>query len=109
MRRLAYTDSLTGLPNRIRGQRALQRVASTREEGFCGFISVSVDELSVVNDAFGVEAGDLLQSVAERLQTLDTSISALARLDAGVFGLLLGEPRRRTRRRVALSRGHGGA
>ena len=90
VRRLAYTDSLTGLPNRSAMMGELQRVASTRETGFCGFISVSVDELSVVNDAFGVEAGDLLlQCVAERLQTLDTSISALARLDAGVFGLLL--------------------
>ena len=90
VRRLAYTDSLTGLPNRPAMMAELQRVASTREVGFCGFVSVSVDELSVVNDAFGMEAGDLLlQSVTERLRALDTSISALARLDAGVFGLLL--------------------
>ncbi|UOQ60570.1 EAL domain-containing protein [Leucobacter rhizosphaerae] len=90
VRRLAYVDAVTGLPNRAAMLAAMLRAVEHRAPGFCGFVTVSVDELSVVNDAFGFEAGELLlQSVATRILQLDHPIAAIARLGSGVFGLLL--------------------
>ena len=90
VRRLAYVDSVTGLPNRPAMLHSMAGVVQHRRTEFCGFVSVSVDELSVVNDAFGFDAGELLlQSVAARLRRLETRVAAIARLGGDVFGLLL--------------------
>lgn len=90
VRLLAFVDAVTGLPNRAAMLAAMLRAVEHRAPGFCGFVTVSVDELSVVNDAFGFEAGELLlQSVATRILQLEHPIAATARLGSGVFGLLL--------------------
>lgn len=90
VRRLAYVEPITGLPNRAAMLRTLQSVAQNSPAGYCGFVSVSVDELSVVNDVFGFEAGELLlRSIAARLRQFEPSTLDIAHLGGGVFGLLL--------------------
>ena len=72
LHRLAYTDALTGLPNRLALEGAL---ASTLEPPFAGSAGgvavffIDVDGFKSVNDSLGHEAGDaLLKTVAARLQ-----------------------------------------
>ncbi len=72
MRRLAYVDALTGLPNRewIKGylNKALARAEKNRTS--CAVLFVDLDGFKQVNDTLGHEAGDaLLAQVAGRLRS----------------------------------------
>lgn len=91
VRRLAYFDSVTGLVNRESMLRTIDSVFSVGSgAGFHAFVSVSVDELSVVNDAFGFEAGDrLLLESAHRLSEADMSGATIGRIGSNTFGVLL--------------------
>ncbi|TXI00577.1 MAG: EAL domain-containing protein [Rhizobium sp.] len=63
--RLAYHDTLTGLPNRAAFDRHARQVARTE----LGLILLDLDNLKFVNDTFGHRAGDeLIRTTAERLQ-----------------------------------------
>ncbi|QIM16856.1 EAL domain-containing protein [Leucobacter insecticola] len=90
VKQLAYVDSVTRLPNRMSMLQTMAKAAEKRKGGFCAFLSVSIDELSAVNDAFGIETGEqLLREATARLQDLAGPLHAIARLGAGVFGLFL--------------------
>jgi diguanylate cyclase (GGDEF)-like protein len=66
-RRMADTDSLTGLPNRSRFNEVIQDV-SLREPDWA-LLLIDLDNLKMVNDTFGHGAGDdLIRIVAERLK-----------------------------------------
>ncbi len=91
VRRLAYLDSVTGLVNResMLGTIA-DAVANGSGDGFSAFVSVSVDELSVVNDAFGFEAGDrLLLEASLRMQHVEGNRARVGRIGSNTFGILL--------------------
>jgi diguanylate cyclase (GGDEF)-like protein/PAS domain S-box-containing protein len=63
----AYTDALTGLPNRVR---LLDRLAEQGESGSpaCAVLMVDLDRFGTVNSQLGTEASDqVLAVVAERL------------------------------------------
>ena len=69
--RLAYTDTLTGLPNRAAFVERVEReIRRAEPQGtVLAVLFVDLDGFKVVNDAFGHAAGDLvLQAVAERLR-----------------------------------------
>lgn len=91
VRRLAYVDPVTGLDNRAAMMRAIDEiVALPAGDSFSAFITVSVDQLSVVNDAFGFEAGDrLLLGAARRLKTLAGDRTRIGRIGSNTYGVLL--------------------
>ncbi len=65
--RRAFTDALTGLPNRAAFNVSLSEL-DEREPGSWALFVLDVDNLKVVNDTFGHHAGDqLLQIVARRM------------------------------------------
>ncbi len=70
MRSLAYTDSLTGLPNRRGMQLALQSALATcGPDQLVAVYLMDLDGFKPVNDAYGHDVGDdLLVAVGHRLQ-----------------------------------------
>jgi diguanylate cyclase (GGDEF)-like protein len=90
----AFTDDLTGLANRRRFDRQLQReVARTGRYGhpFC-LLLVDIDYFKEVNDAQGHEAGDeALRRVANAIQSGTRGIDTGARIGGDEFAVILPE------------------
>ncbi|MBB1518769.1 sensor domain-containing protein [Aquipseudomonas guryensis] len=90
--RLAYSDELTGLPNRRLLQDRLQH-AMTREqrEGSYGaLLFIDLDHFKTVNDSLGHPTGDaLLKAVTARLGDCLRAEDTLARLGGDEFVVLL--------------------
>lgn len=92
VRRLAYSDSLTGLANRVAFTNALTAAMEEQREGpfDLAVLVIDIDEFKEVNDQFGHAAGDfLLKTIALRLQTCLTSVDFVARLGGDEFAVLL--------------------
>ncbi|EJE52754.1 diguanylate cyclase (GGDEF) domain-containing protein [Acidovorax sp. CF316] len=94
IRRLAYWDRLTGLPNRERFREAVVHAIAAQEEGAVQPLTVltlDLDRFKHVNDVLGYAFGDrLLQAVAERLQKqVQGESDMVARLGGNEFALLL--------------------
>jgi diguanylate cyclase (GGDEF)-like protein len=90
----AFTDHLTGLANRRRFERQLEReVARTRRYGrpFC-LLMLDIDHFKQVNDQHGHEAGDeALRRLANALQAGTRGIDTVSRIGGEEFALLLPE------------------
>ena len=94
LERLAMTDSLTGLANRLELQLALRHALSRAQRfGRHGaVVFVDLDGLKGINDRLGHEAGDeLLRAQAERLRKLTRGIDVAARFGGDEFVVLLTE------------------
>lgn len=92
MARLAYTDTLTGLPNRLHFELALQStLTEARELGeTCAVVFIDIDRFKLVNDTLGHAIGDrLLAAVAQRLRGALRAEDLLARISGDEFVLLL--------------------
>jgi diguanylate cyclase (GGDEF)-like protein len=91
LERLAYTDYLTGLPNRARFMAALESAAERATEGEAACVLlVDLDGFKIVNDAAGHEAGDqLLCEVADLLRSGARDGDLVARLGGDEFALLV--------------------
>lgn len=92
MKRLAYRDSLTGLPNRtafqIRFSAALAD-ARSRKKGLA-VMALDLDGFKSINDSHGHTAGDhVLKSLGERLVSLLRSGDTAARLGGDEFVIIL--------------------
>lgn len=91
IRRLAYYDHLTQVPNRQSLQDKLQQSlhASHRPHGRMGaMLLIDLDDFKTLNDSLGHQAGDfLLQQVAARLT--GSSIGFVARLGGDEFVVIL--------------------
>ena len=93
IRRLAYWDRLTGLPNRERFRDAVVQAiagnASTPQP--LAVLTLDLDRFKHVNDVLGYAFGDrLLQAVAERLsQQVRSPNDMVARLGGNEFAILL--------------------
>ena len=101
IRRLAYWDHLTGLPNRARfreaAREAIERAGKTSEKANdkasarLAIVVLDLDRFKHVNDALGYSFGDsVLQAVAKRLALHEIGPNdLLARLGGNEFALLL--------------------
>jgi diguanylate cyclase (GGDEF)-like protein len=99
---LAYTDSLTGLPNRTRFNETLEReIGAARSSGtsFC-LIALRLERFRQINNALGHTGGDaVLVQLSQRLtRFIKQQIGAphrhmLAHLNGSEFAMLLGESR----------------
>ncbi|MGA9856954.1 MAG: PAS domain S-box protein [Solirubrobacteraceae bacterium] len=92
LERLARTDTLTGLSNRLVLQEALGREAQRRPDGDgrLALVLLDVDEFKQVNDALGHPAGDaVLIEVARRLERTVRAGEVLARVGGEEFAWLL--------------------
>jgi diguanylate cyclase (GGDEF)-like protein len=91
---LAFTDSLTGLANRRRFERQLDReVNRTLRYGHpFTLMMIDIDHFKRLNDTFGHNAGDLaIRSIGKVLQEGTRGIDLAARLGGEEFAVLLVE------------------
>jgi len=89
---LANYDELTGHFNRFRLRQAIDfALTACRRFGRTGaFHTVDIDNIAMINDAFGFEIGDaVLSGLAERLDQLTGDSDIVGRVEGDCFGLLL--------------------
>jgi diguanylate cyclase (GGDEF)-like protein/PAS domain S-box-containing protein len=101
MRRLAESDVLTGLPNRMVFDRRLRAALASREAtASLAVLYMDLDGFKSVNDTFGHDAGDaLLKEMARRFDTRVGKVETVCRLGGDEFVVLLPAP---TSRREAV-------
>ena len=86
---LAYTDPVTGLPNRTRFRRLVQEAVSSGRRPIA-LLLLDLDRFKEVNDTLGHDRGDnLLQQVGQRLSNALFTPDIVARLGGDEFGILL--------------------
>ena len=105
MRRLADTDSLTGLVNRGRFTRTLERWLGSRrgDDRAVALFSLDLDRFKPVNDTQGHAAGDaVLVRVAGRLCSIVREGTVVARIGGDEFSIIArGMPNREAVRTLA--------
>ena len=92
MKRLAYHDSLTGLPNRTNLMQHLQLSIdqSNIEKSMFAVLFLDLDHFKVVNDTMGHDVGDLLlKAVSDRLSNFLREKDFIARLGGDEFTIVL--------------------
>jgi diguanylate cyclase len=95
VRRLAYTDDLTGLANRRALTQALDAALATGEP--LGLVLLDLDGFKTVNDTYGHLAGDhVLRSVAVRLSQAADPGCLVARPGGDEFAVLTASGDRRS-------------
>lgn len=100
IRRLAYQDPLTGLPNRLMFRELLDQAVAGQESGrdAVGLLFIDLDDFKRINDTVGHDAGDeVLTEFAQRLRRSierpgtdpDSDIPVIARLGGDEFVALI--------------------
>lgn len=94
LKEIAYTDSLTGLPNREAFAatlgRMLDEMSGSAER--LALLFIDVDRLKNVNDGLGHAAGDqLLRQVADRLQSVLRAHDQLSRFGGDEFVVIVND------------------
>ena len=99
LRKLAFFDALTGLPNRAQLESRLRAAVTRarRRDRAVALILIDLDNFKLVNDSLGHGAGDrLLRRVAGRLRGAEGEAGLLARSGGDEFMLLVSDvPRER--------------
>ncbi|MBE0623265.1 MAG: GGDEF domain-containing protein [Burkholderiales bacterium] len=94
LRRMAFYDTLTNLPNRrLLGDRLSQAMAASKRSGRYGVMMfLDLDEFKLLNDAHGHAAGDLLLiEAAARLKTCVRETDTVARFGGDEFVVMVGD------------------
>lgn len=95
IRRLAYHDPLTGLPNRQLLQDRIEHAVAKakRDGGILALLFMDLDGFKVVNDTLGHAVGDLLlKGVADRISSCLRETDTFGRLGGDEFIILLEAP-----------------
>ena len=89
LERQAFTDPLTGVPNRALFERRA-RAALEHGRGTVGVLMIDLDDFKLVNDGLGHLSGDLLiRLAAERISAAARPTDTVARLGGDEFAVLL--------------------
>ena len=89
---LSCYDQLTGLINRARLADALQESIASAEtyRMSCGFMLAAVDNLAMVNDAYGFDVADqVIAAVSQRLKSVLRTGDSIGRYAGNKFGIIL--------------------
>jgi diguanylate cyclase (GGDEF)-like protein len=94
LHRLAYFDTLTGLPNRVqfaeRLEEAVSSIASSGLRKRLAVIFLDLDDFKEINDTFGHTRGDaVLAVVGERLRLRIGTRGTVARMSGDEFAIFL--------------------
>lgn len=82
--KLAYYDSITGLPNRVAFQEKMNKIIKDKQDIAVFFIDI--DNFKIVNDSYGHSVGDkLLSAVASRLCEIISRETTAFRLGGDEF------------------------
>ena len=98
IRRLALSDSLTGLANRNSFFQRFREAISLadRQQHELGLLWLDLDKFKPVNDTYGHPAGDqLLKTLAERLAKASRESDMVARMGGDEFAVLVINPESR--------------
>jgi diguanylate cyclase (GGDEF)-like protein len=101
---LATRDELTGRLNRnsLRAELAQAIERAKAEERNCAFLVASIDRLAMINDGYGLDAGDeVIVAVGERLARSLRNTDIIGRTTGNKFGVVLGNCSEREIVRVA--------
>nr|WP_283773473.1 EAL domain-containing protein [Altererythrobacter sp. KTW20L] len=96
--RLANFDSLTGLANRFKITKVLEKILTSQQEAnrACAIFLLDLDRFKHVNDTMGHPAGDaLLKQVAQRLERAVGKLGQVGRLGGDEFKVVI--PGRQTK------------
>ena len=86
---LALHDALTGLPNRLQFDRALEDAISMGRYDRCAILCIDLDRFKAVNDTFGHQAGDVvIKTVANRIAETVGEAGIAARIGGDEFIVL---------------------
>jgi len=89
---LATRDELTGQLNRnsLRAELAQAIERAKAENRNCAFLVASIDRLAMINDGYGLDAGDeVIVAVGERLARALRDIDVIGRTAGNKFGVIL--------------------
>jgi len=92
MRSHAYSDSLTGLPNRmlLYDRLTFMLNLARRRNGIMCVLYLDINRFKMINDTLGYSLGDqLLQNVAARLKSSTREVDSVFRLGDDEFAILL--------------------
>ena len=87
--RLAFYDILTGLPNRSMLTEKFYEIAKIPDRNIA-IIIIDIDNFKLINDSYGHDVGDkLLVEATERLNSMNTENSYIARMAGDDFALMV--------------------
>ena len=91
LEKLAYTDFLTGLSNRLYlterfNELTLQRHTNSKS---CCFALIDIDHFKAINDTFGHDIGDKMLQTALKIAGLIRTTDTLTRIGGEEFALII--------------------
>jgi len=92
VRRMAYHDQLTSLPNRFNIEEYLKKrlLSGDNEQSKIAILFIDIDRFKTINDTLGHDVGDeLLIEVSKRLETSLSDLDTLSRFGGDEFVILL--------------------
>lgn len=101
-RRLAYFDTLTGLPNRARFNETIAGMTAGPEPAF-GLMLIDIDNLKMINDTLGHAAGDALIAEVGRRLGQHSGGGIACRIGGDEFAILLPDLTQATQLRAVAS------